>query len=180
MANQRLSQAIKEAYASAPSDQVILETLELRHPAFVDELGNPVAIRVVKDNTDLLARLEATAPLDAGQIVRFVAFNFDLTLPALDETGIPEIIISMDNVSRDITMNLELAVATTDLIEVTYRPYLSTDLDEPQMNPPMTLTLVEVKADPFKVEGIATFAHLTNKQFPAEVYTASRFPGLLR
>ena len=36
MPNTALSEAIKEAYASAPSEQIILHTLELRHPAFVD------------------------------------------------------------------------------------------------------------------------------------------------
>ena len=49
MPNAALSEAIKEAYASAPSQQIILHTLELRHPAFVDEAGQPVAIRVVRD-----------------------------------------------------------------------------------------------------------------------------------
>lgn len=37
MPNPALSEAIREAYASAPSDVVILHTLELRHPDFVDE-----------------------------------------------------------------------------------------------------------------------------------------------
>ncbi len=55
MPNAALSEAIKEAYASAPSEQIILHTLELRHPAFVDEAGQPVAIRVVRDTSDLWA-----------------------------------------------------------------------------------------------------------------------------
>ena len=35
MPDPSLSAAIKEAYASAPTDTVILHTLELRHPDFV-------------------------------------------------------------------------------------------------------------------------------------------------
>jgi hypothetical protein len=62
MPNAALSEAIKEAYASAPSDQIILHTLELRHPAFVDHAGQLVAIRVVRDTGDLWARLESQAP----------------------------------------------------------------------------------------------------------------------
>ena len=50
MPNTLLSQALREAYASAPSDVVILHTLELRHPAFVDDDGQSIAIRVVRDN----------------------------------------------------------------------------------------------------------------------------------
>ena len=39
MTDNTLSEALKEAYTSAPSDVVILHTLELRHPAFKDENG---------------------------------------------------------------------------------------------------------------------------------------------
>ena len=39
MPDPSLTQAIQEAYASAPSDVVILHTLELRHPEFIDENG---------------------------------------------------------------------------------------------------------------------------------------------
>ena len=49
MTDTTLSQALKEAYASAPSEVILLHTLELRHPSFVDDNGNPTAIRVVRD-----------------------------------------------------------------------------------------------------------------------------------
>ncbi len=64
MPNAALSEAIKEAYASAPSEQIILHTLELRHPAFVGETGQLVAIRVVRDTGDLWARLESLTDKD--------------------------------------------------------------------------------------------------------------------
>ena len=76
MPNAALSEAIKEAYASAPSEQIILHTLELRHPAFVDETGQLVAIRVVRDTGDLWARLESQAPLQAGERVRLTEAPF--------------------------------------------------------------------------------------------------------
>ena len=66
MPNNALSEALREAYASAPSDVVILHTLELRHPSFIDDDGDSIAIRVVRDNQDLKARLESSAPLDGG------------------------------------------------------------------------------------------------------------------
>ena len=77
MPDPTLEQAIREAYASAPADTVILHTLELRHPAFADDDGRPTAIRVVRDNVDLTARLEAGAPLDAAEMgaVRGVGFR---------------------------------------------------------------------------------------------------------
>ena len=73
-----LSDALKEAYASSPSDVVILHTLELRHPDFKNEAGVTTAIRVVRDQQDLFARLEPSAPLYPSQMVRFVAMGFDL------------------------------------------------------------------------------------------------------
>ena len=78
MPDPALEQAIREAYASAPTDTVILHTLELRHPAFADDDGRPTAIRVVRDHVDLTARLEADARRSMrAEMVRFVALAFE-------------------------------------------------------------------------------------------------------
>ena len=128
MPNPALEQAIREAYASAPSDTVILHTLELRHPAFMDDEGEPTAIRVVRNFADqeswlslggaevqavldampaqardlagLVARLEADAPKDPGRMVPFIALGFELELPTVDTAPVPEISVTLDNVSR--------------------------------------------------------------------------------
>src|SRR5574344_1669773 len=84
MTDNTLSEALKEAYASAPSDVILLHTLELRHPAFVDGDGNPTAIRVVRDHKNLICTLEDTAPLQGGQEVEFQAMAFDLELPPVN------------------------------------------------------------------------------------------------
>jgi len=180
MPDPSLSAAIREAYAAAPSDVVILHTLELRHPAFVDDVGNPTAIRVVRDHADLTARLEAGAPLDGGAMVMFIALAFDLSLPPVDTAPVPEITVTLDNVSREIVRHLDAAVATQDKIEIAYRPYLSSDLEGPQMDPPITLVLTEVEANALQVTGRARMLDIGNKAFPSETYTAKRFPGLAR
>ena len=100
MPDPALSEAIQEAYANAPSDAIILHTLELRHPDFRDDAGNATAIRVVRDQVDLTARLEADAPLNAGQMVTFIAMGFDLDLPPVDTAPVPEIVVTLDNVSH--------------------------------------------------------------------------------
>lgn len=180
MPNATLSQALREAYAAAPADVVILHTLELRHSSFVDDDGLPTAIRVVRDNTDLTCRLEAGAPLNAGEMVTFIAMGFELELPTVDTAPVPEISITLDNVSREIVRHLDGAAESQDVIEVTYRPYLSTDLEGPQMEPPITLVLTEVSADVFRVTGRARMLDVGNKAFPAETYSATTFPGLTR
>ena len=208
MPDPALDQAIREAYASAPSDTVILHTLELRHPAFVDDGGRPTAIRVVRNFADkeswlrlggaevqavidampveghylvgLVARLEEYAPKDGGRMVPFIALAFDLELPPVDTTPVPEITVTLDNVSREIVRHLDAAATSIEIIEVTYRPYLSTDLEGPQMDPPITLTLTEVEVDVFRASGRARMLDIGNKAFPADLYTATRFPGLTR
>jgi hypothetical protein len=180
MPDPSLSAAIREAYAAAPADTVILHTLELRHPSFLDDDGQPTAIRVVRDHVDLMARLEADAPVDGGLVVRFVAMGFELELPPVDTAPVPEIAVTLDNVSREIVRHLDAASTSQDKIEVTYRPYLSTDLEGPQMDPPITLILTEVEADVFRITGRARMLDIGNKAFPAETYTARRFPGLTR
>ena len=208
MPDPALDQAIREAYASAPSDTVILHTLELRHPAFMDDEGEPTAIRVVRNFADeaswlslggaevqavldamptqardlvgLVARLEEDAPKDGGRMVPFVALAFDLELPPVDTAPVPEIAVTLDNVSREIVRHLDAAATSIEIIEVTYRPYLSTDLEGPQMDPPITLTLTEVEVDVFRATGRARMLDIGNKAFPADLYTARRFPGLTR
>ena len=208
MPDPALEQTIREAYASAPSDAVILHTLELRHPAFMDDEGEPTAIRVVRNFADeaswlslggaevqavldampvqardlvgLVARLEEDAPKDAGRMVPFIALAFDLELPPVDTAPVPEFAVTLDNVSREIVRHLDAAATSHEIIEVAYRPYLSTDIEGPQMDPPITLTLTEVEVDVFRATGRARMLDIGNKAFPAELYTAKRFPGLTR
>lgn len=168
-----LEDALAEAYASAPSSEVILHTLEIRHPSFT------VPIRVVRDFNDFTAYLEADAPADPGAQVTFVAMAFDFSLPDVEKAVSPEIDISLDNVSGELIGYLDAAAQTPDLIEITYRPYLASDPSGPQMNPPLTLVIRSVSADVFRVRARAGFADLANRKFPNEVYDAERFPGLV-
>lgn len=148
-----LSEALREAYASAPSDVVILHTLELRHPSFIDDDGQSIAIRVVRDNQELTARLESSAPLDGGAMVEFIAMGFDLELPPVDTAPVPEISITLDNVSREIVTHLDRAAESQDKIEITYRPYLSDDFEGPQMDPPFTLVFTNNASAFFQWQG---------------------------
>ena len=169
-----LSEALEEAYATAPAGQVILHTLEFRHPSFT------VPLRVVNDQQDFVGTLEATAPIDPSTEVTFTAFAFELIPPDVESTGsIPEITITIDNVSREILGYMDLAANSPDLIEVTYRPYLSDDTSEPQMNPPLTMTIRTVEADIFRITARASFGDFINKAFPAILYDATRFPALI-
>jgi len=173
MPDDTLSQAIKEAYAAAPSDVIIYHTLEIRHPSFT------TPIRVVRDVADLTATLEASAPEDAGQPVTFIAYAFDFKKPEVSANGVPQLVIEIDNVSREILQQIEQAIVTNDLITVIYREFISADLSGPQNDPPMELTISNITADVFRIRATAGFGDYTNRKFPSETYTAERFPALI-
>lgn len=173
MTDTALSQAIKEAYASAPANVVIFHTLELRHPAFT------TPIRVVRDYEDLTATLEDTAPADPSTEVTFIRFAFDFTRPEISANGVPQMSIEIDNVDRSIVANIEAALITTDLVQATYREYISTDLSAPQNDPPIHMTIMSITADVFRVKAVAGFPDLVNRRFPSTEYDSETFPGLL-
>jgi hypothetical protein len=172
MPDTTLAAAIQEAYAASPVDAIIHHTLEIRHAAF----SSP--IRVVRDFANLTATLEATAPENPGEAVLFLGFSFDLVPPEVSAASSPQLVIEIDNVSRDILANIELAMSSTDLIEVSYRAYLSTDLTGPQNDPPLTLTIFEINATPMRIRAVAGFRDISNKRFPAGEYSTEQFPGL--
>lgn len=180
MPDPTMSEAWKEACASVPAGIVQLHTLEFRHPNFRDQYNEPTSIRVVLDHQDLTAVLESDAPLNAGESVVFVKMAFGLQLPNIESVAMPELKIVIDNVSREIEDNLALATASPYPIEVTYREYLSNDLTGPQNNPPLTFTLKDPEADDNQVTATASTSDSGNRQFPSEVYTSARFPGLVR
>lgn len=173
MPDSTLSQAIREAYASAPADVVIFHTLELRHPAFTQP------IRVVRDHADLVATLEPSAPANPSEPVTFVRFAFDFTKPEISSTGVPQLTIVIDNVDRAIVANIEAAMATSEMVQATYREYISTDLSAPQNDPPVHVTIMSITADVFSVTAVAGFPDLINRRFPTVEYNSETFPGLL-
>jgi hypothetical protein len=174
------SAAIAEAYATANLDDVILDTLELRHPNFVDDNGNNIAARVVCGYQDYNLTLENDAPQNAGQTVIFQACQFTFTLPEYGDGEVPQLQVKIDNVSREITTYLEEASTSLTPIGVTYRPYLASDPSGPQMDPPFSFKLSKVQVDVFQVSGTATTNDVNNWPFPYENYTPTRFPGLVR
>lgn len=182
-------QAIQEAYASSPAGEIILYTLELRHPSFVDLDGNDAPIRLVRDFGELLEegdpdifgyelKLEDDAPLDAGDFVKFVSCMFDFELPAQQEGSLPTIEIIIDNVTKEVSQYLDAVVELDTNIEVTYREYLLSDLESSQfvLN---GMTIQKVDSTVTRVTATASFADLVNQNFPRKLYRPEEFRGLI-
>jgi hypothetical protein len=179
MPDPSMSDAIREAYATAPADDVVIHTLELRHPGFVDDDGNPDSIWVTTNNEDVVATIEADAPLKGGQAVTFRHFAFNFQLASIEAGTTPTLQVSLDAVDRRIVENLDLAIVQPTKIVMCYRPFLASDLGEPQMIPPATFTLSDVKVDPLTVTAQARIDIDLDGAFPRRVYTAAEFPALI-
>lgn len=160
-----LSQAIREAYASAQSDAFYLDTLEVAHPGIA-------TMYLVADRVDHFLKLET------GHVFQFMPCGFRFTLPATGENGIQELSLAIDNVERKPSDFIKQIVNSPDSTTVTYRPYISTDLDNPAMNPPLILFLSDIIVTPVEVTARASFADVLNRSFLSKSYTRRAFPGL--
>lgn len=164
--NNSWSEAIKEAMAVAPSDVVIINTLEIRHPS----IGGRLFI------AQSLVDFEAT--LETGETVVFEGAAFRFSLPAAGEGSMPELTLSVDNVDQRVGDFCDLASDFLDPVEVYFRPYLSTDLTQPHLDPPLSLFWKDVQVTAFEVTGRATMLDFINAKFPRTLYTRANFPGL--
>ncbi len=188
------TQALQEAYASAPVTEVILNTLELRHPSFIDENGQLTAVRVVSDFGTLIKesndpdipdifgwklRLENDAPVQGGQIVDFVACMFEIKKPNQNENSLPSFDIILDNVSREVMQYLDTAIGYQTKLEVTFREYLASDTQAPSFILGGA-SLRQVVGTATRITGTAQFADLINLTFPNETYTPEAFRGLVQ
>lgn len=161
-----LSEALKEAYACAPSNIANLHTLEISHPSM------STSIYLVKNNVDLSLTLEDhTTHL-------FEAAAFDLVLPEKSDEGIQEINLKIANVDRRVSDFLKQASNYRTKVICKWRPYLSNDLSAPQINPPLLLTLSDISVSVYDVTARASFADLVNKSFPKNSYSRLEFPSL--
>lgn len=160
------SDAIKEAYACAPSDVVTIETIELTSPSGAGSLY------LVQQRANLSLGLET------GETVEFEAAGFRISLPKTGENGRQELQIAIDNVDRRVSDFINAAKGYPNPIKCIYRPYLSTDLSQPQMNPPLTLSLRNISVVVHEVQAKASFADVLNMPFLSQLYSSSRFPGI--
>ncbi len=180
MPDPSMTDALAEAYALAPSGEIVLNTLEIRHPTFVDDDGNLTSIFIVADTADLIAPLESDAPVKGGQTIRFVAFGFSIALTPIEPGITPEIEVTVDGTDRSVIQYFDLAIESGVPIIIAYRPYLATAPgDGPQMDPIMTFELSEIHVTVTGVKARARTGIDLRGAFPIRTYTAAEFPGLI-
>ena len=171
MAN--FSQALAEAYASASIDEIIYHTIEISHPSFT----SPVYL--VQGNDDVVGRIDVGADTNSGQVVQFIGAPWDFKLPEVAEDTLPQLELTLGNVSREITTHLKSAAQQPSPIKLIYRVYTdSTLLDGPQIDPPLSLEITSATADVYQVTCTANMENVFNSRFPSKFYDQKSFPSL--
>jgi len=161
------SEAYKEALASVTKNNPIVETLAITH-------ADESPIYIVNGFDDFTAFLE-----DGVTEVTFLAGHFSLRFPSKDSGGVPQLSIAISNADNLVGEYIERVKYSQKAISLVFRPYLSDDTTEPQMDPPLTLQMRDVELSLFQATGRAVFARdLRNTMVPKEKYTRTRFSSL--
>ncbi len=162
------TKALKTAWASAPKNDYIHETLELKHSKF--------------SKTWYISNHQKTfdATLENRTKVTFEPIPFAVKLPPSDAQGGQLMDITVANAGLDMVKEIEAASTKPDeRIEVVYRIYLSSDKTAPQ-NTPIRLSLDSIMMNDEAIAGQAGRSDVLNQPFPSEIYTPEKFPGLKR
>ena len=155
---------IETVYANAPSEHVILPTLEILAPGH-----DP--IRVVSGYEDVEATLET------GETVTFQAGPFAYKEPSKDTRGVQTLTFSIANVTGEAQAAVEAAIESDAHVPVNYRVFLSTDLTAPAKRP-YKMVMRGGSFNGMMVQVEAGYFDLLNTAWPRRRYTADEFPGL--
>lgn len=163
----KMTEAMKEAYAAPGMDEVIIHTLELDNPA----LESPIRIACnVADDIGL--------PLTRdGEIKHFTAMGIRVTPPSFDDDGIGAAQVQIDNVSGLLMPIALQAVQGGSAFTVIYRAYTSADLREPgEIYSGLLLKKVSITAT--MATGTLEMAELETQAFPRLTYSLADYPAL--
>lgn len=151
-------------YASAPTSEVLIPTLEIKHPAIS-------TIRTCAGFEN------HTVTLETGEEVTFEASGLDVSLPERNDRGQQNLIFAIENVTGIAQRAIDDAMAEGGDILVIYRSFLSSDLSTPA-EPPLRMVLVGADFEGSTVNVTASYMDLINQAWPRERYTADFAPGL--
>lgn len=171
--------AWEEAEASAPPGVLTYCTLELQHPAFLDENDDPVPVRCVTDvHEDMAFGIEDGAEFNAGEMATFQAVPFYAERPEFAEGRAPECTVTVDGVGDELIPRIEAAVEVKADLVVVYREYQTPDLSEPVFGP-VKFVMRRVSVNGTTITGTAQLDDLANRKFPRRIATVRDFPGLV-
>lgn len=153
------SPAFVEAVVSQNTDEVFLFLLTLSH------VDLPVPIRVVNNTEDVVS---------VGNT--YTAFPFNLVLPQDDGDTLPQVVISLSNVSLEFIDEIR---ALNGALDVRLDVILASSPDTIEMSISGMKTYT-INYDAQNMEAICQVEDVLNMTFPSELYLPSNFPGLFK
>lgn len=160
-----LSEALKEAYASASTEVEVIETLEL-----TDEEGTDIFICSGNIPLPLL--------LSPGIYRTFQPYPFKMSKEVgISDTGTATITVAVENVNGVVAEFLRTTRAANRTVYVKLRTYLSND-EAPQNSRPIKLELTGADITLSGVTLTASTPDVVNKAFPNAYYSYTSYPGL--
>ena len=164
MTKPTLSDALKEARTYAPTDVISYDTLDFIHP----DLPSP--LRLVSGLENISAKLESTAPKNAGQVVSFRGVPFTFKAPSQGVGPTPEAVLEISNAGSEISSVFDSIMHSFFPVKIIYRTYTNkTLLSGPQLTPPPTFQMVSASGG--GVVRISLRAiDLTKMRFPKQLY----------
>lgn len=171
-------EALVEAYASAPQDIIILDTLEVYHRTF-DE-----PIRIVRwpvsgpEPDTFMLKLENTAPVDAGMVVKFIGCPFELKPPDQSTDSIGTFEIRIDGLGDLMDEYMERAAIDGGVLTATYRTFV---YGMEQEGPSSIWRGLELESP--RVEGMTFVIEAAILRWAVRpygrIYTAMEYPALV-
>lgn len=158
-----MSQLLEIVYASG-GDDVIIPTLEIKHPAFAP-------IRTCAGFED------QTVTLETGETITFTASGLDISLPARNSSGQQNLNFAIENVTGIAQRAIDDALSAGGQINVIYRTFLSSDLSTPA-EPPLKMVLVGAEFEGPSVQVTASYQDLIGYAWPRDRYSVDFAPGL--
>ncbi|QQM14085.1 DUF1833 domain containing protein [Vibrio phage pVco-14] len=161
-----LSEALRESYAIGGGAAEYYETLEIYHPNLKQSIFIVKAMHPIR------------ATLEDGRVVDFMPVGFKVKLPSASTYGNVNLDFVVDNTEGVAMSYINDTARSRTPPEITYRPYLKSDLSVPQMVPPLRMFAKTPRVTEQAIFIRASFFDLTNKDFPNEFYNRQRFPGI--
>lgn len=160
-----LSEALKEAYASASTEVDVIETLQL-----TDETENDIFI--------CSGNIPQPLMLSPGVYRTFQPYPFKVSKDVgISDTGTATITVSVENVNGLVSDFLRKTRAADRTVYVLMRTYID-GVDGPQNSRPIKLELTGADITLSGVTLTASTPDVVNKAFPNAYYSYTSYPGL--
>ncbi len=155
--SRNVSATLKQAIFAQETDEAFIVLLTISH----SDLSVP--IRVSSDSTNTVSRGDT-----------YIAYPFDLSLPADSDERPPRARVAIDNVDRVlVTAIRSITGAPTVLMEIVR----ASDLETVEVSFP-DFQLKDVRYNALVVEGDLVIEAFEEEPYPADIFSPANFPGV--